>query len=43
MERLFKVKTESIRKLSNFNFQLTKILYQNYLKNVASFFTFFKG
>ena len=36
-------KTESIRKLSNFNFQWTKILYQNDLKKIAFFFTFFKG
>jgi len=33
------VKTESIRKLSNFNFQWTKTLYQNNLNNVAFFFT----
>ena len=38
------IKTESIRKLSNyFNFQWTKILYQNNLKNIAFFFTFFLG
>ena len=37
------IKTESIRKLSNFNFQWTKTLYQNNLKNIAFFFTFFKG
>ena len=29
------IKTESIRKLSNFNFQRTKSLYQNNLKNVT--------
>ena len=35
------LKTESNRKLSLFNFQWTKILYQN---NIAFlFFTFFKG
>ena len=37
------IKTESTRTLSNFNFQWTKILYQNNLKNIAFFFTFFKG
>ena len=37
------IKTESTRKLSNFNFQWTKTLYQNNLKNIAFFFTFFKG
>ena len=36
-------KMESIRKLSNFNFQWTKTLYQNNLNNTAFFFTFFKG
>ena len=39
--------TKSIRKLSNFNFQWTKTLYQNNLHNIAtishSFFTSFKG
>ena len=34
------IKTESIRKLSNFNFQWTKTLYQNNLKHIAFFFTF---
>ena len=34
---------ESTRKLNNFNFQWTKTLYQNNLKNIAFFFTFFKG
>ena len=29
------VKTESTRKLSNFNFQWTKTLYQNNLKNIG--------
>ena len=38
-----KFKTESTRKLSNFNFQWTKTLYQNDLKNIAFFSTFFKG
>ena len=38
-----KGKTESIRKLSKFNFQWTKILYQNNLKDIAFFFSFFKG
>ena len=31
---------ESTRKLSNFNFQWTKTLYQNNSKNIAIFFTF---
>ena len=35
-------KTESIRKLSNINFKWTKALYQNDLKHIAFFFTFFK-
>ena len=30
-------------KLSNFNFQWTKTLYQNILKNIVVFLTFFKG
>ena len=37
------VKTESIRKLSNFNFQWTKTLYQNNLKHIAFFFAFFES
>ena len=37
------IKTESTKKLSNFNFQWTKTLYQNNLKNIEIFFTFFKG
>ena len=37
-----KIKMESIRKLSNFNFQWTKTLYQNNSNNIAFFFTFFK-
>ena len=37
------IKTESIRKLSNFKFQWTKILYQNNLKHIAFFFTFFES
>ena len=36
------IKTASIRKLSNFNFQWTKTLYQNNLKHIAFFFTFLK-
>ena len=39
-------KTESTKKLSNFNFQWTKTSYQNNLKHnyfIAFFFTFFKG
>ena len=35
--------TESIRKLSNFNFQWTETLYQNNFKHIASFFTLFEG
>ena len=38
-----RIETESTRKLSNLNFQWTKILYQNNLNNIAFFFTFFKG
>ena len=38
-----KLKTESPRKLSNFNFQWGKTLYQNNLTNIAFFFTFFKS
>ena len=38
-----RVKTESVRKLSNINFQWTKTLYQNNLKHIAFFFTSFKG
>ena len=34
---------ESIRKLSNFNFQWTKTLYRNNLYNITLFLTFFKG
>ena len=37
---LKKVKMESIRKLSNFNFQWTKSLYQNNLKHIAFFLLF---
>ena len=37
------IKTESIRKLSNFDCQWTKALYQNNLNNIAFFFIFFKG
>ena len=35
------IMTESTRKLSNFNCQWTKILYQNNLKHIAFFFRFF--
>ena len=38
-----RMKMESIRKWSNFNFQWTKTLYQNNLKHIEYFFTFFKG
>ena len=37
------IQTESIRKLSNFNFQWTKTLYQNILSHIAFFFTLFKA
>ena len=37
------IKTESTRKLSNFNFQWTKTLYQNNLNNIALFFLHFQG
>ena len=37
------IKTESIKKLSNFYFQWTKTLYQNNLNHIAFFFTFLKG
>jgi len=37
------IKMESIRKLSNFNFQWTEILYQSGLRRVAFFFAFFGG
>ena len=35
------IKTESTRKLSNFNPQWTKTLYRNNLKNIAFFFLHF--
>ena len=39
-----KFMTESIRKLSNINFQWTKTLYQKNLKTITELFvTFFKG
>ena len=38
-----RVKTESVRKLSNLNFQWTKTLYQNNLKHIAFFFYIFQG
>ena len=39
-----RIKTKSIRKLSNFNFQWTnKTLYPNNLNSIAFFFTFFNG
>ena len=37
------IKTESIRKLRNFNFQWTKTLHQNNFNYLASFFTLFEG
>ena len=42
-EFVVNLKTESTRKLSNFNSQWTKTLYQNDLKNIAFVFTFFKA
>ena len=36
-------KTDSIRKLSDFNFHWTKTLYQNILSHIPFFFTLFKG
>ena len=39
----FDLKTESTRRLNNFDFQWTKTLYQNNLKHIAFFLTFFKG
>ena len=39
-----RIKTKSIRKLSNFDFQWTnKTLYPNNLNNIAFFFTLFNG
>ena len=35
--------TESIWKLSNFDFQWTKTLYQKNFKHIAYFFTLFEG
>ena len=40
---MISIDVKSIRKLSYFNFQWTKNLYQNNLKNIAFFFTFFKA
>ena len=37
------IKPKFIRKLSNFNFQRTKTLYQNNFKHIAFFFTLFNG
>ena len=37
------IQTESIRKLSNFNFQWTKTLYQNILNHIAFFFYTFQA
>ena len=39
-KKVHKCKTESTRKLSNFNFQWTKTLYQNNLKHIAFFLHF---
>ena len=38
-----KIKMESIGKLSNFNFQWIKALYQNNLKNICILFYIFQG
>ena len=38
-----KLKTESTRKLSNFNFQWTKTLHQNEIHNIVFFLKIFKG
>ena len=38
-----KVKKESTSTWSNFDFQWTKLLYQNYLNHIAFFATFFKS
>ena len=43
LEKMLSIKMESIRKLSNFNFQWTKTLYQNVWNNITFVFTFFKG
>ena len=37
------IKTESIKKLSDFNFQWTKTLYKNILCHIAFLFTLFKS
>ena len=37
------IKTESIRKLNNFNLQWTKALYQNNLNSIAFCFYIFQG
>ena len=37
------IKTESIRKLRNFNFQCTKTLYQNNFNYLGFFFTLLEG
>ena len=39
---LVHVKKEAIRKMSYFNFQGKKPLYQNNFKHIAFFFTFFR-
>ena len=43
LETCWEIKTESTRKLSTFNSQWTKTLYQNNLKNIATFFYIFQG
>ena len=42
-KKMLDIKTEAIRKLSNFKSHWTKIFYQNNLKDVAFFFTFFES
>ena len=42
-KKIDEIETGSNRTLSNFDLQWTKTLYQNNLKHIAFFFTFFKG
>ena len=39
----FRVKTESVRRLSNFNFQWAKTLYEDNLRNYCILFYIFQG
>ena len=43
INRLTTIKTEYIRKFSNFNFEWTKTLNQNNLNNIAFFCHIFQG